>query len=162
MTKCQKTDGEWNWVNFNKDISEYLDDPNVKLTTNKIRETEVKEQTNLHFQTIAGAINCEKDLSQHPEWQDQYQPKRDVQYTIYSDLMKYPTLDEWIDNVKSLPNNKASGPSGISYEMLKNLNKDNQSFLHAFICVCMDLNDIPDEWKKATIYPIPKAETLLR
>ncbi|GES98524.1 RNA-directed DNA polymerase from mobile element jockey-like [Rhizophagus clarus] len=70
--------------------------------------------------------------------------------------MKYPTLDEWIDNVKSLPNNKASGPSGISYEMLKNLNKDNQSFLHAFICVCMDLNDIPDEWKKATIYPIPK------
>ncbi|GBB86000.1 hypothetical protein RclHR1_12440003 [Rhizophagus clarus] len=70
--------------------------------------------------------------------------------------MKYPTLDEWIDNVKSLPNNKASGPSGISYEMLKNLNEDNQSFLHAFICVCMDLNDIPDEWKKATIYLIPK------
>ncbi|GBB83908.1 hypothetical protein RclHR1_10570006 [Rhizophagus clarus] len=70
--------------------------------------------------------------------------------------MKYLTLDEWIDNVKSLPNNKAAGPSGISYKMLKNLNEDNQSFLHAFICVCMDLNDIPDEWKKATIYPIPK------
>ncbi|GET01189.1 reverse transcriptase family protein [Rhizophagus clarus] len=73
--------------------------------------------------------------------------------------MKYLTLDEWIDNVKSLPNNKASGPSGISYEMLKNLNEDNQSFLHAFICVCLDLNDIPDEWKKATIYPIPKPKS---
>ncbi|GBB88271.1 hypothetical protein RclHR1_14810001 [Rhizophagus clarus] len=62
-------------------------------------------------------------------------------------------LNEWIDNVKSLPNNKAAGPSGISYEMLKNLNEDNQSFLHAFICVCMDLNNIPDKWKKAMIYP---------
>ncbi|GES73632.1 reverse transcriptase family protein [Rhizophagus clarus] len=92
----------------------------------------------------------------HRRSDDQYQPKRDVQHIIYSDLMKYLTLDEWIDNVKSLPNNKAAGPSGISYKMLKNLNEDNQSFLHAFICVCMDLNDIPDEWKKATIYPIPK------
>ncbi|GBB85999.1 hypothetical protein RclHR1_12440002 [Rhizophagus clarus] len=217
--EMQKTDGEWNWDKFNKDISEYLDDPNIKLTTNKIRginsqkqtrrakldfndrsienrqkiithitalhrrsngirssslsdfisitkrhnisisnrflrdktfqykdilqntiiileskyinatyeykknmmdtfiqernqnyktdkkkmiksvlerphtslsidkvykndnnedilyteENKVKEQTNLHFQTIAGAINCEKDLSQHPEWQDQHQ-----------------------------------------------------------------------------------------
>ncbi|GBB86825.1 hypothetical protein RclHR1_13270007 [Rhizophagus clarus] len=119
-------------------------------------ENKVKEQTNLHFQAITGAINCEKDLSQYPEWQEQYQPKRDVQYTIYSDLIKYLTLDEWIDNVKSLPNNKASGPSGISYKILKNLNEDNQSLLHAFICVCMNLNDIPAEWKKATIYPIPK------
>ncbi|GBB84249.1 hypothetical protein RclHR1_10880004 [Rhizophagus clarus] len=51
---------------------------------------------------VAGAINCEKDLSQHPEWQDQYQPKHDVQHNIYNDLMKYPTLDEWIDNVRSL------------------------------------------------------------
>ncbi|GBB86828.1 hypothetical protein RclHR1_13270010 [Rhizophagus clarus] len=70
--------------------------------------------------------------------------------------MKYLTLNKWIDNVKSLPNNKASSPSGISYKMLKNLNEDNQSFLHAFIYVCMDLNDILVEWKKATIYPIPK------
>ncbi|GBB89022.1 hypothetical protein RclHR1_15670002 [Rhizophagus clarus] len=119
-------------------------------------ENEVNEQTNLHFQMIADAINCEKDLSQHPEWQDQYQPKHDVQHTIYSNLMKYLTLNEWIDNIKSLPNNKAAGPSSISYEMLKNLNEDNQSLLHVFICVCMNLNDIPDEWKKATIYPIPK------
>ncbi|GES81524.1 reverse transcriptase family protein [Rhizophagus clarus] len=119
-------------------------------------KNEVKDQTNLHFQTIAGAINCEKDLSQHSEWQDQYLSKHNVQHTIYSDLMKYPTLDEWIENIKSLPNNKATGPSGISYKMLKNLNEDNQFFLHAFICVCMDLNDIPDEWKKATIYPISK------
>ncbi|GES97032.1 reverse transcriptase family protein [Rhizophagus clarus] len=151
-----------------KMIKSVLERPHTSLSIDKVykndnnedtlytEENKVKEQTNLHFQTIAGAVNCEKDLSQHPEWQDQYQPKRDIQHTIYSDLMKYLTLDKWIDNVKSLLNNKASSPSGISYEMLKNLNEDNQSFLHAFICICMDLNDIPGEWKKATIYPIPK------
>ncbi|GES93255.1 ribonuclease H-like domain-containing protein [Rhizophagus clarus] len=151
-----------------KMIKSVLERPHTSLFIDKVykndnnedilytEENEVKEQTNLHFQMIAGAINCEKDLSQYSEWQEQYQPKRDVQYTIYSDLMKYLTLNKWIDNVKSLPNNKASSPSGISYKMLKNLNEDNQSFLHAFIYVCMDLNDILVEWKKATIYPIPK------
>ncbi|GBB91912.1 hypothetical protein RclHR1_19370003 [Rhizophagus clarus] len=114
-------------------IKSVLERPHTSLSIDKVykndnnedtlytEEAEVKEQTNLHFQMVAGAINY-----------------------------------EWIDNVKSLPNNKAASLSGISYEMLKILNKDNQSFFHAFICVCMDLNDIPDEWKKATIYHIPK------
>ncbi|GBB93168.1 hypothetical protein RclHR1_21220003 [Rhizophagus clarus] len=40
--------------------------------------------------------------------------------------------------------------------MLKHLDQENQSVLHAFICVCIDLNNIPDAWKKATVYLIPK------
>ncbi|GBB86484.1 hypothetical protein RclHR1_12910004 [Rhizophagus clarus] len=40
--------------------------------------------------------------------------------------------------------------------MLKHLNIINQSILHAFICVCIDLGIIPDAWKKATVYLIPK------
>ncbi|GES94654.1 uncharacterized protein LOC104089907 [Rhizophagus clarus] len=66
-------------------------------------------------------------------------------------------LDEWIENICNLPNDKASGPSSISYEMLKYLNRNNQSsILHAFICVCIDLGEIPDVWKKVTVYLIPK------
>ncbi|GET00839.1 RNA-directed DNA polymerase from mobile element jockey-like [Rhizophagus clarus] len=121
-------------------------------------ENEVKEQTNLHFQTVAGAINCEKDLSQFPEWQELYELKNDIHNTIYKDLIKYPSIEEWIETIKSLSNDKATRPSGILYEMLKKLNENNQARLHAFICVCMDLNDIPDKWKKATIYPIPKSK----
>ncbi|GBB84484.1 hypothetical protein RclHR1_11050001 [Rhizophagus clarus] len=40
--------------------------------------------------------------------------------------------------------------------MLKHLNIINQSIFHAFICVCIDLGIIPDAWKKATVYLIPK------
>ncbi|GBB96667.1 hypothetical protein RclHR1_28020001 [Rhizophagus clarus] len=73
-----------------KMIKSVLERPHTSLSIDKVykndnnedilytEETEVKEQINLHFQMIAGAINCEKDLSQHPEWQDQYQPKHDV------------------------------------------------------------------------------------
>ncbi|GES75863.1 hypothetical protein RCL_jg20168.t1 [Rhizophagus clarus] len=76
--------------------------------------------------------------------------------TIYADLLTYPLLEDWIEIINNLPNDKASGPSGISYEMLKHLNKTNQSVFHAFICVCIDLGTIPDAWKKAMVYPIPK------
>ncbi|GES98526.1 hypothetical protein RCL_jg78.t1 [Rhizophagus clarus] len=79
----------------------------ITMKISLYEETEVKDKPTFIFQTIAGAINVVKRFIPTSRWQDQYQPKRDVQYTIYSDLMKYPTLDEWIDNVKSLPNNKA-------------------------------------------------------
>ncbi|GES88561.1 hypothetical protein RCL_jg23982.t1 [Rhizophagus clarus] len=42
--EMQKIDREWNWDKFNKDISEYLDDLNIKLTVNKIREKEKVKQ----------------------------------------------------------------------------------------------------------------------
>ncbi|GBB90834.1 hypothetical protein RclHR1_17930002 [Rhizophagus clarus] len=83
-----------------KMIKSVLEQPHTSLSIDKVykndnnkdtfytEENEVKEQTNLHFQMIVSAINCEKDLSQHPKWQDQYQSKHDVQHTIYSDLMK--------------------------------------------------------------------------
>jgi len=35
--------------------------------------------------------------------------------------MESPIYEEWIHIVTSLPNNKASGPSGVSNEMLKHL-----------------------------------------
>ncbi|GES91268.1 hypothetical protein RCL_jg2386.t1 [Rhizophagus clarus] len=44
--EMQKADGEWNWDKFNKDISDYLDDPNIKLTTNKIRGINSQKQLN--------------------------------------------------------------------------------------------------------------------
>ncbi|GBB99944.1 hypothetical protein RclHR1_03690017 [Rhizophagus clarus] len=44
--EMQKADGEWSWDKFNKYISDYLDDPNVKLTTNKIRGINSQKQLN--------------------------------------------------------------------------------------------------------------------
>ncbi|GES91593.1 RNA-directed DNA polymerase from mobile element jockey-like [Rhizophagus clarus] len=86
----------------------------------------------------------------------------DILYTNVQDVQEQTNLhfqrvaEDWIETINNLPNDKASGPSGISYEMLKHLNIINQSIFHAFICVCIDLGTIPDAWKKAMVYPIPK------
>ncbi|GBB95852.1 hypothetical protein RclHR1_26290002 [Rhizophagus clarus] len=105
---------------------------------------DVQEQTNLHFQRVAGAINTEKNMNDHPDWIRQYTPQDHINDIIYTDLLNYPTLEDWIETINNLPNDKASGPSGISYEMLKYFNIINQSIFHAFICVCIDLGTIPD------------------
>ncbi|GBC17050.2 ribonuclease H-like domain-containing protein [Rhizophagus irregularis DAOM 181602=DAOM 197198] len=54
-------------------------------------------------------------------WSSAYQPMDDVSSSIYDSLMNPPTLDEWLSTVSSTPNGKASGPSMITYEMLKHL-----------------------------------------
>ncbi|GBB86932.1 hypothetical protein RclHR1_13390004 [Rhizophagus clarus] len=55
--EMQAIDGDWTWEKFNDHIENHLDDPCISLTVDKIRD-----------ETIAGAVNCEKDLSHFPEW----------------------------------------------------------------------------------------------
>ena len=65
-------------------------------------------------------------------------------------------LAEWSSIINSLPNDKASGPSGISNEMLKHLGPIAHKALWKIAKSCLILGDIPDEWRHAIIYPIPK------
>ncbi|GBB99518.1 hypothetical protein RclHR1_35490001, partial [Rhizophagus clarus] len=82
-------------------------------------ESAVLKETNHHFQTIAGSINRKKPLQ--GRWKDQYQPLRHINENIYSKLMDLPSRDEWLDVIRNLPKGKATGPSGISNEMLQHL-----------------------------------------
>jgi len=47
--------------------------------------------------------------------------------------MQLLTYDEWIAVLKSLPNNKAAGPSGISNEMLSHLGDKLQRLF--WVCI---------------------------
>src|SRR6266498_3680594 len=118
----------------------------------------IKEETNKHFQTVAGAVNMVKNLNEkdNKRWNEQYKPKGDIDGKIYQYLMEQPTWEEWIETVKLLPNGKAAGPSKISYEMIKHVADELQQVIYNLICACIRFNDIPDEWRNATIYPIPK------
>ena len=70
--------------------------------------------------------------------------------------MQPPTFDEWISVLNSLPSEKAAGPSGITNEMITHLGSKTQHLLWQLICMCFSIGDIPNEWKIAHIYPIPK------
>ncbi|GET54760.1 RNA-directed DNA polymerase from mobile element jockey-like [Rhizophagus irregularis DAOM 181602=DAOM 197198] len=89
-------------------------------------------------------------------WSSAYQPMDDVSSSIYDSLMNPPTLDEWLSTVSSTPNGKASGPSMITYEMLKHLGSRTSALLLILIQSCLSKTDIPDLWRQAMVFPIPK------
>ncbi|EXX50696.1 hypothetical protein RirG_268320 [Rhizophagus irregularis DAOM 197198w] len=55
-----------------------------------------------------------------------------------------------------MPNNKASGPSKISYEMIKHLSGEVLDFSLLLANTCLSRGDIPADWREAVVYPIPK------
>ncbi|GET60780.1 RNA-directed DNA polymerase from mobile element jockey-like [Rhizophagus irregularis DAOM 181602=DAOM 197198] len=89
-------------------------------------------------------------------WSSAYQSMDDVSSSIYDSLMNPPTLDEWLSTVSSTPNGKASGPSMITYEMLKHLKSRTSTLLLILIQACLSKADIPDLWRQAMVFPIPK------
>jgi len=125
------------------------------LVTDPIK---IKQVTNDHFRTIAGAPPAHRTLLSDltPFWLAHYSPQENIQSSIYSELLSPPTDDEWRITIASLPNNKAAGPSGISYEMLKHLSQLSSNYLTDLVSECFQTGCIPSQWKDATIYPIPK------
>ncbi|CAB4408520.1 unnamed protein product [Rhizophagus irregularis] len=89
-------------------------------------------------------------------WSDAYQPLPDVFADIYDSLLNPPSLDEWLSTVSSMPNDKAAGPSMITYEMLKHLGPRVSDLLLILIQHCLLKADIPDLWRQAMVFPIPK------
>jgi len=70
--------------------------------------------------------------------------------------MDPPEEDEWYQILKSLPNDKAPGPSKVSNEMLKHLGPKMNKVFWMLACACLTLSCIPDRWNLAFVYPIPK------
>ncbi|CAI2201432.1 7602_t:CDS:1, partial [Funneliformis geosporum] len=48
---------------------------------------------------------------------------------IYETLLDTPTYNEWIELIKKLPNDKASGPSGVTYDLIKHFGKSAYKIL---------------------------------
>ncbi len=117
----------------------------------------IKQATIHHFQNVAGSLHTSKDhIVEWAHWQPEYAPRAYIDSSIYSQFLDLPSLSEWLDIIHQLPNNKAPGPFHISNEMLKHLGPSIQHKLWLLIKAILILNDIPDQWKEAYLYPIPK------
>ncbi|CAB4438210.1 unnamed protein product [Rhizophagus irregularis] len=117
-------------------------------------ENQVMEETNRHFQTVAGSVNRKKPIQ--GRWKEQYKPQPHINENIYSSIMDVPSYDEWLDIIRQLSNGKATGPSGVSNEMLKHLSNDCNHILYYLICKIIELGYLPKQWKEATVFPIAK------
>ena len=63
---------------------------------------------------------------------------------------------EFSKALTSSPHNKAPGPSNIPSELWKYAGKNTKSALHNLFNKCIQEENIPEEWKNATIILIPK------
>ncbi|CAB4415700.1 unnamed protein product [Rhizophagus irregularis] len=117
-------------------------------------ENQVMDETNRHFQTVAGSVNRRKPIQ--GRWKEQYKPQPHINENIYSSIMDAPSYDEWLDIIRQLSNGKATGPSGVSNEMLKHLSDDCNHILYYLICKIIELGYLPKQWKEATVFPIAK------
>ncbi|EXX73045.1 hypothetical protein RirG_063730 [Rhizophagus irregularis DAOM 197198w] len=89
-----------------------------------------------HFQNFVPITSTPPSSIQDlPErWSNAYAPLADVSPAIFDSLMDSPILEEWSSTISSMPNDKAPGPSMISYEMLKHLGPSASALLFNLIC----------------------------
>src|SRR5689334_19629801 len=89
-------------------------------------------------------------------WKKQYFPKDYVDENIYNNVMDPIQENEWLEAIRDLPLDKASGPSLISNEMIKHAGSTMLETLRFMANACLRIGDIPGDWKDAQLYPIPK------
>ncbi|PKK56194.1 hypothetical protein RhiirC2_800545, partial [Rhizophagus irregularis] len=111
-----------------------------------------------HFQNSVPIKSSPPDnISTLPErWFSAYRLIDDVDSSIYNSLLDSPTLEEWLSTVSSMPNDKAPGPSMITYEMLKHVGPNTSALVLILVQSCFYTADIPDLWRQVMVFPIPK------
>ncbi|EXX51243.1 hypothetical protein RirG_263560 [Rhizophagus irregularis DAOM 197198w] len=120
--------------------------------------SDIKQAAVAHFQSVVSPplVHYSSTASFPPHWQKAYTPLSNVSASLYDSVLATITLQEWSDVISSMPNNKASGPSKISYEMLKHLSGKALTFSLLLANTCLLRGDIPADWREAVVYPIPK------
>lgn len=117
-------------------------------------ENHIKQLTINHFRDFASSQNREVTIDD--AWIDEYNPIDAIDESIYKDILSPIMNEEWIELIDQLPIGKATGPTNISYEDIKKAPDEYNKLLINLINNIFVNQDIPGDWKKVNIYPIPK------
>ncbi|GET55319.1 RNA-directed DNA polymerase from mobile element jockey-like [Rhizophagus irregularis DAOM 181602=DAOM 197198] len=120
--------------------------------------SDIKHAAVSHFQSIVSPplTRYSSIISFPARWQQAYTSLANVSASLYDPVLAPISLQEWSTVISSMPNNKASGPSKISYEMIKHLSGEALDFSLLLANTCLSRGDIPADWREAVVYPIPK------
>ena len=77
--------------------------------------------------------------------------------TWYSDVMRPPSHQEFMDFINEQKGNSAPGPSKFRYSLLRNAPAALHDIMHKVTCICLLLEGMPASMKAANLYPIPKS-----
>ncbi|CAB4418121.1 unnamed protein product [Rhizophagus irregularis] len=141
---------EFKKINIDRLIVQDQDGEDVLVTD----ENQIKVLVANHFQNCAGSVNCEKEIPD--EWTNEYKPKEDILKSVYDEVLFPITIEELIETAKMLPPKKATGPTGITYEDIKLTIEPMKGMLLEIFNDILSTGELPKDWLKAHIYPIPK------
>ena len=129
---------------------------NIKLNNQLITDPHIiKQHVQAHFYNWT-AFRPINQLLFDNFWYQHYQPLTHINSEWYTPLTHNITEVEVYQTISKLPNGKACGPTGISYEMIKHLGPTCITALTALFNRCLLNGDIPKVWKHSRIFPIPK------
>ncbi|UZO07888.1 uncharacterized protein OCT59_028159 [Rhizophagus irregularis] len=136
----------------------FVDDKGDYIFTNNPEI--IEKEAVKHFQHQAGPPN-EKDIrnldSLPQDWKDHYDPTlQNIKEEWWNNLVEPITLMDLSSIFKKLNNNKAPGPSKITYEDIIHLYEDTLKILVTIFNACITLKVIPDNWKHALLFLILK------
>uniref|UniRef100_U9SUU7 Reverse transcriptase domain-containing protein n=1 Tax=Rhizophagus irregularis (strain DAOM 181602 / DAOM 197198 / MUCL 43194) TaxID=747089 RepID=U9SUU7_RHIID len=98
-----------------------------------------------------------KTLNSLPErWKNCYTPISSIDPDIYSMVMVPIGEDELLAVINNSPHHKAPGPSSIPYEWFRLLSSEGIFYLCKLMNSCLAKSDILEDWRLASIVPIPK------
>ncbi|GET02156.1 RNA-directed DNA polymerase from mobile element jockey-like [Rhizophagus clarus] len=123
----------------------------------------IASHVNEHFQTLGQSIQDIEATPRYrniddipPQFRDTYRRSPRIPPTTYDSVLVPITLEEVTSTISSLPNHKASGVSGITYEDIKHLHINFFDFIVNFFNDILTSGTLPNGWNNAHLYPIPK------
>jgi len=132
---------------------------NIKLNNQLVTEPSlIKQHIKSHYHNWTAHRPINQYLFDN-FWHQHYQPLSHINSAWYTSLTVPITEEEVLQTISKLPNGKACGPTGISYEMIKHLGSHGITTLTALFNRCLSENRIPKLWKHGRIFPIPKNNT---
>jgi hypothetical protein len=133
-------------------LIETTDENEIKIITNPLS---IKEKIRSHFHNWTATRQI-KNINDYPNWKKQYEPKPEINLSWYNNCTTPITLEEIKKEITKKKPHSAPGPTDIPYIILKNLGTKSLQVLTIIFNNILSTGETPQDWKKGTIYPIPK------
>src|SRR5260364_198341 len=107
-------------------------------------EVEVKNHVAEHFELQYSSRKI-KVKKIDDKLKEQYSPIEDIDGNWYKELTEEISEQEWLEAMEKIKNNLAPGASGITYPILKKVEKKTNKILRTFAIMCIRSRKIPKE-----------------